>query len=324
MSTDAGQSMRVELSAEFSRRCPGPLMAPTAAGTIAHVRPGKSASPTAMTATIDPDALPGLRTAMEAQREGRTFATTTSWYTRSEAGMPPIAILNVQITELELAFNLVFSIDRHARQLVAAAVSGSVVLIDPELEEALQTSDPAAALEHGRCVALEVFDREPLVLILQQQFDQPIGRRDDAQLASRAETPEQMAQFADGAREPELRGVWTAPGTPATLVLVDSGIAAFSAKVGQDAALLGVWRAMRDDEHGVARLDVKADGRRLGSWLVHDPDERFARAASSGPHVVAILPIEPDEQGDEATVSFDHGLYVAVLSASTALLTLLP
>ena len=281
-------------TAKFTAQCPGPLIVPSGASTLSVLPPGHPAQPSSMTATIDPDAVPGLREVFEAQRRRHALDTRTSWYTRSEEGAPPITILHVRFPEVDVAFNLVFDVMRFARQLIAAAASGRVTLIDPLLEQALRTDPLEVAMRDGLFVDLETPARETLVRILQQYFDLPLDALDESRLRCPcAESAEQMAAFAEGARVPAEYGVWTWPGTPPVLFFVDEDVAELTHELDGDETPVATWEVLRDDEHALARLDVHIGERRIASWLLIDPAVSVVRAAASGPHGVALLSEPP-------------------------------
>lgn len=316
-------------TAEFTEKFPGPVIRPSAVSTLAALSPGQPAQAISMTATIDPDAVPGLRDVFLARFHHRVLVTKTTWCTSSdpEEEMPPTAILHVRFPEVDVAFNLVFDVMRFTRQLIATAASGYVTLIDPHLEQALQTKSPEEAMHDGLFVRLEASKREPLVRILQQYFDLPLDAIDESLLkCPRAGSSADMAAFAQGARVPSQFGVWTWPGRRPVLFLVDEGVAELEHELHGDDGPKAAWEVIRDDEHVLARLDAADDGRQLASWLLADPPTHVVRAAASGPHEVVILS-EPPPEGDQPPR--EHGAPVAALivtvpTTSVAMGTLLP
>ena len=308
----------------FAERYPGPLLAPSAAAILGVLPPGHPLQPSSMTATIDPDAVPGLRDVFEARLQGRVLDTRTSWFVRSQEEAPPIAILHVRFPEAGVSLNVVFDVERFARQLVAAAASGRVTLVDPLLHQALQTAPLAEATREGLFVDLLVSDREPLARIIQQYFDLPQDALDEALLrCPRAQSSEQVAAFVERARRPTAHGVWTAPGKLPTLFLVDKDVADLAHELEGDETPVAVWEVLRDDEHAFARLDVSVAQRRLACWLLRDPDVRVLRAAASGRHRVAILSEPPSEDKQRLREQYAAAVMVIVPVTSVAIRALL-
>jgi hypothetical protein len=319
-----GTAWALSPTARFAEQCPGPLLKPSAASTLAVLPPGGQAQPSSMTATIDPDAVPGLRDVFEARLQGRVLDTKTSWYVRSQEEVPPFAILHVRFPEVDVALNVVFDVRQFAHQLIAAAASGRVTLIDPLLEQALQTKPVDEAMRDGLFVDLLTFEREPLVRILQQYFDQPLNAPDNDLLSCpRAESPEEMAAFAKEARVPSAYGASTWPGMFPVLFFVDEDVAGLMREMDGDEVPVAVWKVLRDDEHALARLDVSIAERRVASWLVCDPAMQVVRAAASGPHAVVILSEPPSENEQRLREQYAAAALVTVPMTSVAIRTLL-
>jgi hypothetical protein len=283
---------------------PDPILVPLQVGSFgAQTVGGEEAEIVAMTATIDVDALPGLRAAFEKHASGTALDIVSQWHTAvpADTQVAPLAFLLLDISEFDLRFNIVFDLDEHRRSLAAAARTGMLMLFEPRLGEALRLEAPQQALQRLQSLGLVIGDAEPLRRALQQRFDLPFPTRPVPRIeVAAANVASALDEFRECARVgAELAVVNPISSWPIVVVVdPDANQNALAGSVPEDR--WAHWSAVVAGPHALIRLDLVERQTPLAAWVWADPPQELVRATSSGPHHIAVvsaaIPDAPQER----------------------------
>jgi hypothetical protein len=295
---DEGKSLKVVWT-EGGPSFDEPVLDPLLVGTIgAPVGDGVSQELRAMTVTLDIDSIPRLREAFERTMSGEALDVVSQWHTSisPDPAESPLAFLYLQFPALDLRFRIRFVVDELRKSLAAAARTGEVWLLEPELNRALRIERPDQALRQHLSLGLSVSSVEPLRSVLRQRFDIPFTEPPGQ--PQRVVEPEsavtELDRFVAGSSLPRAVGIHVPPDDFTTFVVIDPSAAGAMAEAGLVENRWGHWASMLAGPHALARLDVLVGDLRLASWLFAEPSPEIVRAASAGPHRIVVVTNDTD------------------------------
>jgi hypothetical protein len=274
-----------------------PVLEPIEVANISAAEPGGGREPWVLMATIDPDAVEGLREALERSASHEELDVISQWRASvsDDPAESPIVYLHLQFPQIPTTFQIRFEVDEYKRSLGVAARTGQVMLVEPALANALKTQDPEEAFRDHLSIGVTVADVQPLQLVLAQRFDFPLVLEGPNQrtVGPGDERSRELERFFSGAATPTGLAILTAPGGLTTIVVSDPRASEILSRAeGADPDTLQAhWASLRGDHVDAprfARLDVLASESRIGSWLFPEPAGELVRATSAGPHGIVI------------------------------------
>jgi hypothetical protein len=210
----------------------------------------------------------------------------------------PVVLLYLRLDEFDLEFNLKFDLEEHKRSLAAAARTGRVLLLEPDLSSALRLDPSHKALAEHLSIGISVADAEPIRRALQQRFDLPFAdEREKRRVVEPAGAREALESFRLDAGTPDQLVVLVTAGW-ATIVVADANADAVLREAADENKRRANWASLQAGPYSLVRLDVLVGERRLRSWLLADPPQEIVRAASGGAHEIAVVlrPLSEDPQ----------------------------
>jgi hypothetical protein len=254
---------------------------------------GSDHGPFALLLTVDVDSVPGFREIIERQRGGEEFDVVSRWGAAMDKSgeHAPLAIVDFYLPEFELGIAIEFDVDEHPNSILAAIQSGLVFVLDTETYERLQMADESGALlDELRPFSVQPTDPRALIAVMQQRFNMPLQRYEPERVAVTDENRDELITklFAD-ARPVRGIGISVRGDGPATIILVDPDSASLREKIPDDAKVEGRWGVFAGENHSVTTLDIFANGRQIGHWVLPEMSEEAVRAGSNGAHWVAIV-----------------------------------
>jgi hypothetical protein len=278
-----------------------PVLIPVSVGSFGGQDPATGdREAAALTVTLDPDEVRGLRDVFERHHGGTPVDVESQWRLAfsPEPARPPIVLLFLRFSEFDVTFNIRFEILDHKRSLSVAARTARVILLEPALSQALLTEPPEEAFSEHMSIGLATGDVEPLRRALQGQFDIPLPENREPRHVVEPGRGQDAAfkRFALDARSPESLSVITTR-DPLSIVVVHDPLPIEGA--GDEEERWANWASLQAGPFSFARLDVMTGDRRLRSWLIGDPPQWLVRATSAGPHTIAVI-TEPFVEDDDA------------------------
>jgi hypothetical protein len=312
---------------EQSFRVTEPVIEPRAVGSFGtqDVRT-RDREAAAMTVSIDPDAVVGLREAFERQKAGSQLDVISQWRVMlpHDVKFAPIVLLYLRLPEVNVEFNICFDLDEYKNSLAVAAGTGRVILLEPALNQALLTDSPAKAFAEHLSLGVMVADAEPLRRALQQRFDLPFqDNRDAGRVVEAQQAREALNEFRLNAKEVDDIGVATSDDGLRVIAVVDESAADALQDAGDEESRWASWASVQAGPYLLARLDVLTGDRRLRSWLLPDPAPELVRAASAGPHLVVVLNKRLADDPDSMSKQLRGGVAFPVHEAPEAMRALL-
>ncbi|HEU4706032.1 MAG TPA: hypothetical protein VFS64_02460 [Solirubrobacterales bacterium] len=261
------------------------VIAPFHMGVMQAQEPGTPAGhPVAVAATVDFDLVPGLREVRDRIQSGEEFDTSTHWWTSHPPRFKsPLAILTLEMPQIDFRFDLGIEVDTYSPALMAAVQTKMIMLIDRKMEHRLRTRNPLKVADSS--IAFEVDDVESLRRILLQRLDFGEQDRDEARV------DEPAGDLSENAERAEFLKVISASGLPTIIVLVDPQLEVEKVRdlVSSEPNFDGQWTARKNDQGSLVRLDCALGEKPVGSWWIPDPPQELVRAAAAGDHVVVVL-----------------------------------
>lgn len=299
-----------------------PVLDPVVVSTLGSTNEENVDRALLMAVALDPEGLPGLAEAFQLHRTGHRFDVESQWsvLVSSEVSESPTAYLHIHLLDIDLRFIIRFVVDDYKRSLTTAAQTGLVELWEPDLAQAMLTTQAEEAYEEHGAIGITPGDPEPLRRVLQQRFDLPLTQvREQPQVVARGETEQALQAFTRGAAQPDAIGLVTSPGFVAVMV-VDARASEVLENAGPEAERWGNWASMRAGPISLARVDVlTGEKTRLGSWLIPNPSPEVIRATSAGAHVIVVLTEPPPADKEALRKVVSEGTAFPVRSAPDAM-----
>jgi hypothetical protein len=326
MEDDKGRRRwQLERTGEFPGQ-DGPVIEPIDVGSmLGQDYEGVSREPWVMTVTIDPDAVPKLREALERHMSGTVLDVTTQWHTAfaNDVSISPLAFLRIEIPGFEVVFHIVFDVDEYKRSLGVAARTGLVLLLEPTMSQALRLRPPEQALREHISMGMTVSDVEPLRRVLSQRFDFPLTEREvPREIHTAEEAGDALRTFVQRAVESPSVTMNVTPGAPPIVAVTDRDAA--RALAGVEGKRWAHWSSVMIGPHSVARLDLLQGRTILWSWVWANPPEELVRLAASGFHLIAVLAEDLPHSPQAAHTQVIDAVHFPVEEAAEAMRALIP
>jgi hypothetical protein len=273
-----------------------PVVIPSNVSTLQMVLPSSpEAWPFAMLLILDLEAVPGLTEAVDRHQRGERLDIKSAWITLLPEEDPKdsaIAVLALQLPELDLSFLVWIDVDANSEGLKIAAKTDKVIIVDEETGRHLRAQDLDKAVG-GRELGFRVDDVDPLLQMLLQRVDIPLpsGATEKAE--------ESDAEFVDGAKPASVTALLTGADAPPLVMLFDPRleVGTFRDQLGTREFFDGYWKVRMTEEGLVARIDCGAGDERIGSWILSGAPQELGRAIVGESHGVFIVD-EPAEESD--------------------------
>lgn len=283
-----------------------PIIVPYTIGVMQAQGAGGDGLAVSMVVVLNLDDVPGLGEAVDRNGRGEQFDTVTAWgISQPPEFDSPVAMLALELPEIDLGFYVAIVVDEYIKGLRVAAQTKNVMIVDAEQYRHLNSEGPFEAFKHGKSMKFTVEDANPLLRVLLQRLDFPSkGLGSEASEDEGKEAVVSAEEFIDGATPVSVAAIQVTAGDPSIVALVDPRARTLNYRLGSNPYFDGRWSTMATDDGPLARLDCSLEGERVGSWFVRNPPQELVRATASAAHGVLIIDKQILGDREEAMQSY--------------------